>query len=75
MPLARRCFATRRTRALSRASTAQYDPNGTVPIQDLNTLQTYFIQRGVLEYKTPLDLAPFVNTDLAKEVAAELDKK
>ncbi|HKP52726.1 MAG TPA: ABC transporter substrate-binding protein [Chloroflexia bacterium] len=58
-----------------RASPAQYDPNGTVPIQDLNTLQSYFLKRGVLEYKEPLDLTPFVNTDLAKEVAAELDKK
>lgn len=58
-----------------RASPAQYDPNGTVPIQDLNTLQEYFIKRGVLEYKEPLDLTPFVNTELAKEVAAELDKK
>jgi NitT/TauT family transport system substrate-binding protein len=58
-----------------RASPAQYDPNGTVPIQDLNTLQSYFLTRNVLEYKEPLDLTPFVNTTLAKEVAAELDKK
>ena len=58
-----------------RASPAQYDPNGTVPAEDLNTLQSYFIQRGVLEYKEPLNLAPFINTDLAREVAAELDNR
>ncbi|MBF6611507.1 MAG: ABC transporter substrate-binding protein [Chloroflexi bacterium] len=51
----------------------QYDPNGRIPMADLNTLQTYFLQRGELEYKQPLDLAPFVNTQLAAQVAAELD--
>jgi NitT/TauT family transport system substrate-binding protein len=58
-----------------RASTPQYDPNGRVPIEDLNTLQEYFLQRGVLEYSEPLDLNQFVNTELAAEVAAELDQE
>lgn len=58
-----------------RSSPAQYDPNGTIPIEDLNTLQDYFLKRNLLEYKEPLDLTKFVNAELAKEVAAELDKK
>jgi len=59
-----------------RASTPQYDPNGRVPIENLNTLQTYFLQRGsLLEYKEPLDISKLVNTQLAAEVAAELDKR
>jgi NitT/TauT family transport system substrate-binding protein len=56
-----------------RANPAQYNPNGEVPIDDLNTLQTYFLERGQLEYKEPLDLTAFVNTELADEVAKELD--
>lgn len=57
-----------------RASAAQYDPNGRVPIENLNTLQTYFLQRGVLDYKDPIDITRLINTQLASEVAAELDK-
>lgn len=58
-----------------RASPAQYDPNGSVPIADLETLQTYFLGRGQLEYTDPLDISAFVNTTLAAEVAAELDQE
>jgi NitT/TauT family transport system substrate-binding protein len=57
-----------------RSSTPQYDPNGTIKLDDLNTLQTYFMQRGSLEYKEPLDVAKFVDNTLAAEVAKELDK-
>jgi len=56
-----------------RSSPAQYDPNGRVPLDDLKTLQTYFMGRGELEYKTPLDVSQFVNSQLASEVAAQLD--
>lgn len=58
-----------------RASPAQYDPDGTVPIDDLNTLQAYFLERGSLEYSEPLDLSAYVDTQLAAEVAAELDSQ
>ena len=58
-----------------RSSAPQFDPNGKVPIEDLNTLQDYFLERGELEYKEPLDISKFVNTELAAEVAAELDKR
>jgi NitT/TauT family transport system substrate-binding protein len=58
-----------------RASPAQYDPNGAVPIDNLNTLQGYFQSRGLIEYKEPLDVASFVNTDLASEAAKSLDQK
>lgn len=60
---------------VQKASLPQYDPKGQVPLQDLQTLQTYFLGRGELEYKEPLDLSAFVNTQLATEVAAELDAK
>ncbi len=55
------------------AALPQYDPNGTIPVNDLNTLQAYFLQRGELEYQQPLDMQPFINQQLANEVAKELD--
>lgn len=60
---------------VQRASLPQYDPKGQVPLGDLQTLQTYFLGRGVLEYKEPLDLSKFVNTQIASEVSTELDAK
>jgi NitT/TauT family transport system substrate-binding protein len=56
-----------------RSSPPQYNPNGQVPVGDLETLQAYFLQRDELEYEQPLDFAPFINTQLAGEVAKELD--
>ncbi|NJK79978.1 MAG: ABC transporter substrate-binding protein [Chloroflexaceae bacterium] len=58
-----------------RASPAQYDPNGTVPLDNLTTLQAYFLERGQLEYAAPLDVTAFTNTELAAEVARELDSE
>lgn len=60
---------------VQKASLPQYDPTGKVPLQDLQTLQTYFLGRGELEYKEPLDLSAFVNTQIASEAVAELDAK
>ncbi len=58
-----------------RSSPAQYDPDGSIPLDNLETLQTYFLERGELEYTEPLDLSRFVNTELAAEVARELDNE
>lgn len=58
-----------------RASPAQYDPNGVVPVENLKTLQDYFKSRGLLEYPEPLDVMSFVNTGLAAGAAKELDSK
>src|SRR5688500_6485792 len=58
-----------------RANPAQYDPNGVVPIADLETLQRYFLTRGVLEYKEPIDVKPLVNAQLATDVAQALDNR
>ncbi|MFP4438058.1 MAG: ABC transporter substrate-binding protein [Chloroflexaceae bacterium] len=56
-----------------RSPLAGYDPDGEVPIDDLETLQAFFMERGSLEYDELLDVNQFVNTEIATEVAAELD--
>lgn len=58
--------------SVQKASLPQYDPNGAVPLKDIQTLQTYFLGRGELQYKEALDLAPYVDTGLATKVAGEL---
>ncbi len=58
-----------------RSSPAQYEPNGRIPLENLNTLQDYFMERGLLEYDQKLDISSFVNPQLVGEVAAELDAK
>jgi NitT/TauT family transport system substrate-binding protein len=58
---------------LKRLPRPQYSPTGEVPMADLDAMQSYFLTRGLLEYTEPLDLKQFVNTQLAADVAAELD--
>jgi NitT/TauT family transport system substrate-binding protein len=58
---------------LKRIAAPQYNPNGTVPVENLEALQVYFKERGLLEYDELLDVKTIVNTELAAEVAAELD--
>lgn len=58
---------------VKRASTPQFEPNGRIPIDNITTLQDYFADRGSLEYTEKLDVARFINTELARQAAAELD--
>jgi NitT/TauT family transport system substrate-binding protein len=58
-----------------KASPPQYDPNGKLPLDNLNTLQDYFMKRGELEYTTPLDITKFVDQSLVDEVVKQLDAK
>ena len=56
-----------------RSPLSYYKPDGQVPIEDLETLQEFFMRRGLLEYEELLDVNTFVNTQIATEVVAELD--
>jgi NitT/TauT family transport system substrate-binding protein len=52
---------------------ATFSPDGQIPVENLATLQEYFMERGYLEYEELLDVETFVDQELAEEVAAELD--
>ncbi len=54
------------------ASHAFYDPNGAIPLADIQTLQTYFLSRSELDYKTAVDLTPYVDTTLVTEALKTL---
>jgi NitT/TauT family transport system substrate-binding protein len=58
----------------ARASAPQYSKDGIVPVEDLSTLQSYFMQRGELEYEQLIDVTTFVDDTLAREVASELNR-
>jgi NitT/TauT family transport system substrate-binding protein len=54
------------------ANRSYHDPNGEVPLQDLTTLQDFFMRQGELSYTEPLDLAPLVNTSYAERALQDL---
>lgn len=56
-----------------RSTLAHFDPDGTLPLEDLAALQAFFIERGYLEYTEPLDVATFVDTEMVEAAAQELD--
>ncbi|MEA2573785.1 MAG: NitT/TauT family transport system substrate-binding protein [Chloroflexia bacterium] len=58
---------------VKRASLPQFEPNGRIPVDNITTLQDYFASRGLLDYTTKLDVARFINSELAREAASELD--
>jgi NitT/TauT family transport system substrate-binding protein len=55
-----------------RANRPYYDPDGAVPLADLEELQRYFLERGVLEYGEPVDLTPFIDTSLVDKAVEAL---
>lgn len=48
--------------------------DGIVDITNLENQQRFFMERGQLEYDTPLDLSQIVNQEFARRAAEELDK-
>jgi NitT/TauT family transport system substrate-binding protein len=58
---------------VQRSVAAQFSPDGSMPVDNLETLQAFFLERGYLEYSEPLDINTFIDTELAAEVAQELD--
>ncbi len=50
-----------------RSNRPYYDPDGTIPLDDILTLQDYFLKRGQLEYTTPIDMKPFVDPSLGEK--------
>jgi NitT/TauT family transport system substrate-binding protein len=56
-----------------RSAPAQFDPDGTISVANLEALQEFFMERGHLEYDELLDINSFVDQSLANEVAQELD--
>ncbi|MDQ4077281.1 MAG: ABC transporter substrate-binding protein [Chloroflexota bacterium] len=57
---------------VAEANRSYHDPNGTVPVEDLQTLQDFFMEQGELNYDEPLDLTPFINTTYAEQAVEEL---
>ncbi|MBC8076463.1 MAG: ABC transporter substrate-binding protein [Chloroflexales bacterium] len=60
---------------VKQANRPLYDPNGRISLDNLNTLQAFFLERGELTYNEQLDIKAFVNTSLADEAAKALDAK
>lgn len=57
---------------IKRANRSYHDPNGSIPIQDIETLEDFFRAQGELAYEEDLDLSPFVNSSYAEAAVEEL---
>ncbi len=55
-----------------RSNRPYYDPDAKVPLQDILTLQDYFLKRGELDYQAPLDMKPFIDTSLVDKVIKDI---
>lgn len=55
-----------------RANRPYYDANGTIPLADLDELQRFFVERGTLEYKEPLDLSKYIDGSLMEKAISAL---
>ncbi|MBE2194955.1 MAG: ABC transporter substrate-binding protein [Anaerolinea sp.] len=49
-----------------------FDPNGVIPVPDLEEVQRYFLSRGTLEYKEALDVSTFIDDSLMKKAVETL---
>lgn len=49
-----------------------FDPNGVIPVADLEEVQRYFLSRGALEYKEALEVSTFIDDSLMKKAVETL---
>ena len=58
---------------LIRESARTYcEPNGEINIEDLTTLQEFFMERGLLEYDEPIDVTTLVDTQYVTDALDEI---
>ena len=57
---------------VGRANRSFHDPNGAVPLEDLEELQRFFGEQGQLSYSNLIDIGQFVNSSYAEAAVEEL---
>jgi len=57
---------------IRRARRPHFDPNGTVSLEDIQTLQQFYRKQGLLNYEQDLDMSKFVNTRYLEEAIKAL---
>ncbi|MCL6511080.1 MAG: hypothetical protein K6U78_10360, partial [Anaerolineae bacterium] len=57
---------------IRRARRPHFDPNGTVSLDDIQTLQQFYRKQGLLNYEQDLDMSKFVNTRYLEEALKAL---
>lgn len=57
---------------VARANRSYHDPNGEVPVEDLMTLQQFFLDQGQLNYTEPFDITDYINAAYAEQAVESL---
>jgi hypothetical protein len=60
---------------LARSVLPVFPTDFTVRVDEVNQLQEAFMRMGHLNYSTPLDPRPFINTALAEQARQQLDAR
>ena len=55
-----------------RSNAPTFDPNGQFKIDDLQTMQQFYFERGGLTYKDPLDMRKQIDTSFADAAVKKL---
>lgn len=55
-----------------RANRSYHDPNGAIPVEDIEALEEFFRTQGELNYDEDLDLAPYVNSSYGETAVQDL---
>jgi NitT/TauT family transport system substrate-binding protein len=60
---------------IKRARRPYFDPNGDVPLADIQTLQAFYRAQGLLNYDADIDMSKFVTPQYVEQALAELGGK
>lgn len=57
---------------IRRANRSYHDPNGIIPVEDVEALEDFFRMQGQLAYEEDMDLSPYVNASYGQAAVEEL---
>jgi NitT/TauT family transport system substrate-binding protein len=60
---------------VARANRSYHNPNGDVPVEDLMTLQEFFLARGTLNYSELIDVTQYINSSYAERAVEALGRE
>ncbi len=57
---------------VQQSTPAIFPADGIIPVADLETLQSFYAERGLLEYDDPIDIGTYVNQDMATAAVEQI---
>lgn len=58
---------------VAQSTPAIFPADGVIPVTDLETLQTFYAERGLLEFDEPIDISAYVNQEMATTAVEQIE--